>query len=306
MKWIGLLGSAVLAMQVTSAPVFRVDVDVVRVDVLVTDGNRPIAELAAADFDLRDRGVAQTIDSVVLEDVPLSVMLVLDTSSSVSGPLLTDLKSAASAVVDLLDASDRAAVVSFNGAVATECQWTSDKPTLHAALARVAPSGATALHDALFAALTLRDQRPSRALVLVFSDGADTASWLPGARVIELARRTDAVVYAVTLGSDDSSRPGYRVDVTSGVQPPLVESVPRPLLMETFLEGLALESGGALLRSLSSQTLQDTFVGVVKEFRRRYLVTYTPRGVDGAGWHPIDVRVKSGGGSVKARRGYMR
>ena len=69
---------------------FRSGVDAVRVDVLVMDGNRPVAGLTASDFELRDSGVVQPIESVAIEDVPLNVMLALDTSESVDGtPLKT-------------------------------------------------------------------------------------------------------------------------------------------------------------------------------------------------------------------------
>ena len=55
-----------------------------------------------------------------------------------------------------------------------------------------------------------------------------------------------------------------------------------------------------------SDRLRETFVRIVTEFRSRYLLTYTPQGVDAGGWHPIEVRLKSKKGKVTARRGYMR
>ena len=83
---------------------FRIGVDAVRVDVLVTDGNRPVGGLTAGDFELRDSGVPQRIEAVDLGGVPLSVMLALDTSVSVWGQPLQNLKEAASAVVGAADA----------------------------------------------------------------------------------------------------------------------------------------------------------------------------------------------------------
>jgi hypothetical protein len=78
---IALMACATIAAQ--SKPTFRSGADAVRVDVLVTDRNRPIAGLTTADFELRDNNVPQTIEAVAIEDVPVSLMLVLDTSSSV-------------------------------------------------------------------------------------------------------------------------------------------------------------------------------------------------------------------------------
>ena len=65
--------------------------------------------------------------------------------------------------------------MTFNGAVSLDCDWTSDRRLLHAAIDGVEAGGATALHDAAYAALMLRDPSPGRPLVLVFSDAADTA-----------------------------------------------------------------------------------------------------------------------------------
>jgi VWFA-related protein len=290
----------------TGAPqVYRVAVDGVRVDVLVTEGKRAVGGLTASDFELRDRGVVQVIDSVSFEDVPLSVMLVLDTSSSVRGTPLTHLKQAASGVVDRLLPGDRAALMSFNGAVSLDCDWTSDRRRLQDAIDRVDAGGATALHDAAYAALMLRDPSPGRPLVLVFSDAADTASWLPGAGVIELVQRHDAVVYVVTLRGSDTRPLGYLADFTSGVQARL-ENAAGAAFKEPFVERLAAESGGSVLSAEGSGELRDTFEKIVAEFRSRYVLTYTPRGVEASGWHPLQVTVKGRSGRVTSRRGYLR
>jgi Ca-activated chloride channel homolog len=284
---------------------FRVGVDAVRVDALVTDGNRPVGGLTADDFELRDSGVRQRVEAVDLGGVPLSVMLALDTSVSVWGNPLQNLKEAASAVVALLTPDDRAAVLTFSGALQLKTSWTSDRAQLDGAIASARATGATSLHDAAYAALTVRDDRPGRALVLIFSDGADTSSWLSGQSVLEVARRNDAVVYSVGLRQDDGPRPGYRIDFMSGVQPP-IPNVTRPLLLEPFLSGLAQETGGKYIDAERSGQLREAFVAIVKEFRSRYLLTYTPQGVDTRGWHPLDVRLKGKTGKVTARRGYLR
>jgi VWFA-related protein len=296
---------------------FRVSVDAVRVDVLVTDGRNPIAGLSADNFELRDNGVVQQIESVSVEDVALSVMLAFDTSASVAGRPLEHLKEAATAVVALLTPADRAALMTFTGAMRLHTPWTTDHAALQAGIAQATASGATTLHDAAYAALTLRDSRPGRALVLIFSDGADTASWLPGKNVLDIARRNEAVVYAVALrtlprdrGLDswtvtDPAVAGYRLDFRSGLQDTIAAAKPE-VLMEPFLEALAAETGGKVLNAERSDQLQAAFVQIVKEFRSRYLLTYTPRGVDSGGWHPIQVTLEGRKGTVTARRGYLR
>ena len=76
--------------------------------------------------------------------------------------------------------------------------------------------------------------------------------------------------------------------------------------MEPFLSALAEETGGKYVDAEQSDRLRETFVRIVTEFRSRYLLTYTPQGVDAGGWHPIEVRLKSKKGKVTARRGYVR
>ncbi len=305
MKALGVVGLGLLALFGDAPQVYKVAVDGVRVDVLVSDGRRNVRGLRAADFELRDRGVVQTIDSVSFEDVPLSVMLVLDTSSSVRGTALAHLQQAAAGVVDRLLPADRAALMTFNGAVSLDCDWTRDRRQLRDAIDRVDAGGATALHDAAYAALMLRDPSPGRPLVLVFSDAADTASWLPGARVIELVQRHDAVVYCVTLRGADTRPLGYLADFTSGIQARL-ENVSAAALRESFVDRLASESGGSVLSAEGSGELQAAFERIVAEFRSRYVLTYMPRGVEAAGWHPLQVTLKGRSGRVTARRGYLR
>ncbi len=295
--------SAIAASPAAPQQTFRVGVDAVRVDVLVTDGNRPVGGLTAGDFELRDSGVPQRIEAVDLGGVPLSVMLALDTSVSVWGQPLQNLKEAASAVVGLLTPSDRAAVLTFSGALQLKTSWTSDRAQLHAAVSAARSTGATSLHDAAYAAMTFRDDRPGRALVLIFSDGDDTSGWLSAQAVLDIARRNDAVVYAVGVSRPGVRGAGYRVDFRSGVQPP-IPRVAGPALMEPFLHALAEETGGTYIDAQQSDRLRETFVRIVTEFRSRYLLTYTPQSVDAGGWHPIEVRLKSKKGKVTARRGY--
>jgi Ca-activated chloride channel homolog len=159
---------------------FRSGVEVVTVDALITREDRPVSGLQAGDFELRDNGVLQQIDSVTLDDAPLSMLLVLDTSSSVAGPTLHHLKQAAIAAVDSLTPNDRAAILTFAESVNLRSDWGVVSTGTRQAIMEAAAGGATSLYDAVFAALTLNDTAPGRRfVVLVFSDGGDTSSWLP-------------------------------------------------------------------------------------------------------------------------------
>lgn len=283
---------------------FQTGTDAVRVDVLVTDGNRPITGLTAADFVLLDDKVPQQIESVVIEDVPISMMLALDTSGSVAGRPLSDLKNAARAALGTLDPRDRASLLTFAADLTRGATWTSRVQDIVSAIESTEAGGGTSLYDAAFAAMTARDTEPGRrSLVLCFSDGDDTASWLPPTAVVERARRTDAVVYGISIAAR-GDRSDYRLMYRSGIE--LTRGSRPDLVSQPLLEELADITGGQSLRAEHTGGLADVFVRIVREFRSRYLLTYTPRGVDAGGWHTIDVRLKNRRGDVRARRGYLR
>jgi hypothetical protein len=89
----------------------------VAVDVLVTRDRRPKKDLATADFGLRDNGVPQRIESMLIEDVPITLFLVLDVSDSVKGELLARLESAVSAAASALRPDDRVGLMTFSDRV---------------------------------------------------------------------------------------------------------------------------------------------------------------------------------------------
>jgi VWFA-related protein len=273
------LGVTILAAPQT--PTFSSRLEAVRVDVLVTEEGRPVRGLKPADFDIRDEGVAQTVDLVSFEQIPLNVVLALDVSDSVSGDRLEHLRGAGRAALERLAKADQAALVSFNSAVEVRTNLTRDASQVLSALDDVRPSGETSLVDGSYAAMVLAQSAGAdvrRGLVIVFTDGADTISWLTPDRVLDASRRTDAVVYGVIVRSRNKA---------------------------SFLHELAERTGGGVVEIESTKDLADRFVAILDEFRQRYLVSYTPRGVSNGGWHRLDVRIKGRKVAVKARAGYL-
>jgi VWFA-related protein len=296
-----VVAAVALAVSQDAPRPFRSGVEVVRVNVLVTNGNRPVAGLTADDFELRDRDVLQQVESVEMADIPVSMALVLDTSESVKGSTLEQLKNAATAAVDGLGPTDHAQLVTFNSGVQLRAGWTSSTQRIREAIRLSQAGGGTSLYDAVFAALIDDDaESGNRQLMLLFSDGHDTSSWLPPSAVLERARRSDAVVYSVVAGARSRSNLLFR---RSGIE--LLEPRVPPSAVTPFLTELSNTTGGESLVA-SSDELQRVFARVVGEFRTRYLLRYTPRGVETTGWHPIDVKLKNKKGKVSARRGYLR
>jgi Ca-activated chloride channel family protein len=280
-------------------PRFTGGTEAVLVDVLVTRGAKPVPDLTAKDFVVIDSGVEQKAELVAVESLPVSLLLALDTSASVRGQSLDHLKTAAKAVLGSLRPADEAALVTFAHNLVLGAAWTTDPAKLTQAIDAVVAQGSTALSDAAFAALGMRGKARSRTLVLLFTDGDDTASWLGPADVVEAARRSDSVVYGVTLpktaggiaASDDLEK--------------LLRSEPR-LYRGALVPVLARETGGELLRATDAKDLAAVFVDAVARFNTRYVLSYSPTGVPATGWHPIEVKVSATGVDVRARRGYAR
>ena len=171
----------------------------VRVDALVTSGRRPVTGLTAANFELRDNGVVQTITDVHHETLPLNIICVLDLSGSVAGEPLAHLKQGVRSVIAALAGEDRAALLTFAHRIELHTALTADRARLRALVDGVQTGGTTALFDGVFAALALRETDEGRTLLLLFSDGRDTSSWLTARKLVDSARRTDVVIYPVTI-----------------------------------------------------------------------------------------------------------
>jgi Ca-activated chloride channel family protein len=164
----------------------------------------------------------------------------------------------------------------------------------------VKAGGMTALLDAVFAGLSLREADQGRTLLLVFSDGRDTASWLTAAKVLDATRRTDVVIYPVTLRA---AVPQPVVVPQEGMQQGRIRVLTdRPA---SLFDALADDSGGRVFYADNEGALSKTFVEVLSEFRQRYVLTYTPTDVANDGWHTIEVKLRGRRGEVKARRGYF-
>src|SRR5690606_13974643 len=145
--------------------------------------------------------VLQQIDAVTMRDVPVTLMLVLDVSESVKGEPLEQLRAAIGSAGDALSPDDRLSLLTFSNHLEMTASPASDPGLVRSVAEAVEAGGATALYDATLAALVSRQGIDGRAVLLLFSDGADTASWLDPRAVRAVAQRSDVVIYGVTLRS---------------------------------------------------------------------------------------------------------
>jgi Ca-activated chloride channel family protein len=272
---VAVVGIARLAAQQAT---FSSKLEAIRVDALVTDRGGVIRGLQPADFEVRDNGVAQTVDLVSFQQIPLNVILALDTSASVSGERLDDLQKASRALLGRLTNDDKAALLTFSHIVMLRQRLTPNLALVRTSLDEVQPVGETSLVDGTHAATLLAGDDGGRNLLIVFSDGLDTASWLAPERVLDSARRADIVVYAASSRDAEDSR---------------------------FLDDLGKLTGGGLIKIASTKDLSATFLRILDEFRNRYLLSYSPAGVAKGGWHRLDVRLKNRRANIRARAGYQ-
>ncbi len=257
---------------------FSTAIEVVRLDVSVTREGAPVRNLAAADFEVRDEGVRQAVELVDQEDATIHAILALDTSSSVAGVKLLQLKAAAHRFVDALRPDDSLSLLTFSECIDLAIVQSRNREEAHAAIELASTKRTTSLHDASLAALAVADPALGRPLVLVFSDGQDVGSWTSSERVLEMARESEAVVHAVVPGAADS--PGVLPELTG-------------------------ETGGRIWLAAEGERLGDVFLQALEEFRSRYRLQYEPQGVKSGGWHRLQVRLKGAEGKVHARRGYL-
>jgi Ca-activated chloride channel family protein len=285
-----LVGASVAILGARQQPVFRAGVDVVRIDVSVMNGLSPVAGLKAENFVVTDNGVPQALDSVSVDRVPLNLTLVLDTSGSLAGERLTHLIDAVNGLVKSFREEDAASLITFSEPIRLALKTSRDRAPLIAALSGLTADGMTSVNDAIFLALQLRpaDGGESRPVLLLFSDGRDTSSWLASDHVIEATRRSGMVVHVVELVADQ----------WMGARGPEA----RP---SAFLGTLADAGGGRRWFAKSSRDLRELFGKALNELRSRYLLTYAASGVSREGWHDVKVTLKNARGEVTARPGYF-
>jgi VWFA-related protein len=269
----------------------EVDVDVVSVTAVVFDkSGRPVRGLGPKDIELFENGVRQEVsyfreassEGNPEEQVPLTVVLALDTSGSMNENIRF-LREAVLNFVYKLEEVDTALVVSFNESVKGSAEFTGDIDRLERFVEGLQAWGGTSLYDAIhYALLRIKDQ-PGRKAVIVFSDGADTTSSMEDKEVVDYARAVEATVYSI----------GFK---GSG----LLASSPRG-----FLRKIASETGGQFFAPDKVGELIKVFNEISEELKNHYLLAYTPTRPPDGSWREISVKVNRPGSEVRVRKGYF-
>jgi Ca-activated chloride channel homolog len=280
---IAILAAAGVAAQ---QPTFKGgQTTIVPVFVTVTDAEkRLVPGLEIGDFEIRDNG--RPVPIVVFDNKPqpITVAVMLDTSGSMTGNLEFVTSAAEQFLVRLLP-GDRAAVGAFNDKVEFATEITADRDRLIAALRELDFGNPTRLYDAIDASLEKLRNVDGRRVVLVFTDGEDTASEVGFGYVMDRSRNEELMVYAVGLQSKFFNG---RYTVTTSP--------------DRGLKKMADETGGGFFELKETDALGPTFTRIAQELHSQYALGFVPAN-DGKE-HKIAVKVNRPGLQARARRTY--
>tara|TARA_Y100000588_G_scaffold342104_1_gene386679 strand:- start:2313 stop:3167 length:855 start_codon:yes stop_codon:yes gene_type:complete len=277
-----------LLAQQAGVPVFRSGTELVDVYITATDRNgRLVPDLLQEDFQIIDEGHDQEI--ILFENAirPITVVVMLDTSASMTPSLDLLLAGAEQFIIRMLP-DDRGKVGAFNDKIQIlpESDFTGDRDTLIRELDSLQFGNPTRLYDAIGASIESLRGVEGRKVVLVFTDGEDTQHEIGWREVLTMARTEDVMIYTIGLESDYFN--GLR----------RVRSRPDGRL-KTFAE----ETGGGYFELKDSDELGSTFTRVAQELHSQYVLGFAPDIRDGK-LHELEVKVKQRGVAARARRTY--
>jgi Ca-activated chloride channel homolog len=252
---------------------------------IMDSSGRLVPDLERTDFTVLDDGKTVELTQFSNASQPFTAVVMLDTSASMTNHLELLNRAAEQFLLRLLPV-DRAQVGAFNDKIQLSGRFTNDRDELIAALDDLQFGNPTRLNDAIATSLDALERIDSRRVVLVFTDGEDTASKIGFRDVLERARNEEVMVYAIGLESEFFN--GQRVQRS------------RP---SRDLRKIADETGGGYFELKKTDMLAPTFTRVAQELRSQYLLGFAPATLDGK-VHKIDVRSRTGT-TARARKSYL-
>jgi len=317
-------------------PTFTANTDVVYVDVSVRKSGRQLTGLTAADFELRDNGVKQDIDTVEAAAVPIDLSIIVDVSGNPDRPwenlptparVAADLDTDVKRLVALLRAGDRVRLFAQDTYV--QPVWPLQVASSVPRVERVAFDGQSSLYDTLTAVLLQPVEPRRRHVIVAATKGLDTVSAVSATDIGAIAAHADAQLHMVMLEMEADKeatvrpfqcanmglcRPTYRFwtparrrlfipQPITGPAAPLHTLTPDGVRVRNAAES----TGGDLYQAeaLSEPTLYGVFAKAFENFRQSYILRYSPKGVARAGWHDITVTVpRDKSVTIRSRNGY--
>jgi Ca-activated chloride channel homolog len=252
----------------------RVEKDVVLVPVSVVDqDNRPVRGLQGKQFRLFDNKVEQSVSSFWIDDEPLAVGIVFDTSRSI-GKDLNRSRLAAKAFLMTANPEDDFLLVELNDRATLTVPLTNDLERIEARLASSESRGRTALLDGIYLGLTeIKRSKKSRKALLVISDGNDNHSRIAQRELTKLIPESDVLIYVI------------------GIFAPLEFLNPEELPGARLLGWIAEQTGGRLYTG-EPRKLPEIAKDIGVELRNRYVIGFSPTDQEHDGrYHRVQIRI---------------
>src|SRR6185312_3742285 len=256
-------------------PTFRLNVRLVNVFTTVTDSRgAPVADLTKDDFRIFEDGKPQTISVFDKEsEMPLSIVLEVDTSESTRRDIKLEVASAKRFVHSIMRPVDRLSVFQITENVDQLTRFTADVKYIDRGIEQLSSGAGTSLYDAIFLGSDSLVERQGRKVMVLITDGGDTTSHTDYANALRRAQQAEAIVYSIIV---------VPVEADAG----------RNLGGEHALIQISHDTGGKYYYASGLNDLDEAFRQISEELRTQYLLAYYPnRQVSDAPFRRITVEV---------------
>ncbi len=269
-------------------PVFTSDTRLVLLPVSVSDkSGKLVTDLPQKAFKVFENGIEQPIKIFKREDVPVSLGIIIDNS----GSMKEKRQKVEVASMDLVKASNRddeVFIVNFNDDAFLDVEFTNDIKTLEEGVGRIDSRGGTAMREAISMSIDYLKSKgkKQKKVLLVITDGNDNASTINIEKVVNRARQSEVLIYAIGLLNEEERHEAK--------------------IAKRALDALANESGGLAFYPKAVADVDRIALQVAHDIRNQYTIAYSPtiQAMDGS-FRQIKVTVSAGGRPlIRTRTGY--
>jgi Ca-activated chloride channel homolog len=267
--------------------IFKVGADLVQLNISVFDPSGQILKgLPESAFTVYENNVKQQIIHFGREDVPVSLGLLIDSSTSMSTKK-DRVATAALAMVKASNPDDEVLVMDFNEEADVVQDFTNNLSALEKSLRNIPTNGETAMRDAALVAMDqLRSQgKRDKKVLVIITDGEDNSSVATTQQVVERARHGNVIVYAIGLLGEQQPQSAARA--------------------KAELDALTTATGGRAWFLADVSQIEAVMPEIAHEIRNQYVITYNPSDTTKDGrFRTIRVEVNVPGATVRTRSGY--
>ncbi len=269
---------------------FRVEVEAINILVSVHDDKtgKFVTDLSPSDFRIIEKGVLQEITNFTQQtNLPLSIALAVDTSSSVKLKLEFEKEAALDFLYSVMRPTDRALLLEFDSGVTLLHDFTSDANDLVREIKNLKAGGGTSLYDAIYLICEQKmlDEQSGRKVLVILSDGADVTSHHSYDEALDMAYRAEVTIYAIS-----TTRFGADIDHEG----------------DNALKQLVENTGGQAYFPFSTKDLTKAFQAINEELRSQYNIAYVSNNkIRDGKFREIKVDVVKSDVRVRHRKGYF-